>query len=379
MVGVEVAHLAGQLGAALVGLRDQHRDRVRRRAAAEHEQLDEAVERGRVGDVVAQQRADLVDVVAEQRRGQLELARAHPVAVAAQRVDLAVVGEHPVRVGQLPAREGVGGEARVHEREAAHEALVAQVGEVARELRSREHALVDHGAAREAGDREPVELGALHHAADHVELALERVLVGDALARAHEQLADVRRGAAGDPAALARHHRHVAPAEHPLALGLDGPLDQPDGVGAGAVLAREEADRHAVAALLRAARSPPRPGGTRRGAARGCRRRRRCRRRRPRRRGARGARARAARARPPRARRAGPGVPRTRHHRRRARKSGRTGRLWPGWGPLRTRNRPPSQAAGPAASRLVPPRIPRLLRAGARRAGSHYKAGGSGP
>ena len=161
VVGVEVAHLLGQLGAALVRLGDQHRDGVRRRAAAEHEQLHQAVERGRVGDVVAEQRADLLDVVAEQRRGELELARAHPVAVAAQRVDLAVVGEHAVRVRELPAREGVGGEARVDEREAAHHALVAQVRVVARELRRGEHPLVDHRAAREARDGEVVEVRVL--------------------------------------------------------------------------------------------------------------------------------------------------------------------------------------------------------------------------
>ena len=117
VVGVEVAHLLRQLGPALVGLGDQHRHGVRGRAPAQHEQLHQAVERGRVGDVVAQEAADLVDVVAEQRRGERELAGAVPVAVAAQRVDLAVVGEHPVRVGQLPAREGVGGEARVDQRE----------------------------------------------------------------------------------------------------------------------------------------------------------------------------------------------------------------------------------------------------------------------
>ena len=179
VVGVEVAHLLGQLGPAAVGLRDQHRHRVLGRAPAEDEQLHQAVERGRVGDVVAKQRVDLLDVLAEQRRGELELAGAHPVAVAAQGVDLAVVGEHPVRVGELPARERVGREARVDEGEPAHHALVAEVGEVARQLRSREHSLQDHRAAGEARDRELLEVGVLDGAADHVELALEVVLVGD--------------------------------------------------------------------------------------------------------------------------------------------------------------------------------------------------------
>ncbi len=187
---------------------------------------------------------DLVDVVAEQRRGELQLARAHPVAVSAQGVDLAVVREHPVRVGELPAREGVGREARVDERQPARHALVAQVGVVARELRRGEHPLEDDRAGAEARDRELVEADTLDHAPDHVQLALEQVLVADALARAHEQLGDARRVGTGRGAAGALGDRHLAPAEHDLALGLDRLLEHPHGVRG--VAAREEAHRHAV-------------------------------------------------------------------------------------------------------------------------------------
>ena len=45
------------------------------------------------------------------------LARGHPVDVAAQRVDLAVVDHVAVRVRQLPGAQRVGAEARVHQRE----------------------------------------------------------------------------------------------------------------------------------------------------------------------------------------------------------------------------------------------------------------------
>ena len=248
VVGEEVAHLLRQLRAALVRLRDQHRDGVLGRAAAEHEQLHEAVERGRVGDVVAQERMDLPDVVAEVGRGELELAGAHPVPVAAQRVDLAVVGEHPVRVRQLPAREGVRGEARVHEREAAHHALVAQLREVARELRRGEHALQHHGAAREARDVEVLERLLLDAAPDHVELALEGVLAGNAVAGRHEELGDPGRHRARGRAAGGLVHRDLAPAEHVLALGLGPLLEEPHGLGG--VARREEAERHSVPARL---------------------------------------------------------------------------------------------------------------------------------
>ena len=77
------------------------------------------------------------------------LAGAHPVAVALHGVDLAVVREVAVRVGQRPRRERVGGEAAVHQRERGLDPLVGEVGEELGELRGGEHPLVDEGAARQ--------------------------------------------------------------------------------------------------------------------------------------------------------------------------------------------------------------------------------------
>ena len=138
--------------------------------------------------------ADLLHVVAEQRRGERQLARAHPVAVAAQRVDLAVVGEHPVGVGQLPAREGVGREARVDEREAAtRSAVVLEVGEVARELGRGEHPLVDDRARGEARDREARRASrARPRGGSRRACARARPGRLDSVAGAHEELGDVR-------------------------------------------------------------------------------------------------------------------------------------------------------------------------------------------
>ena len=63
------------------------------------------------------------------RRAHERFARAHPVAVALQRVDLAVVRDHAVRVRQRPRREGVGREAAVHQRQRRLDARVDQIGE----------------------------------------------------------------------------------------------------------------------------------------------------------------------------------------------------------------------------------------------------------
>ena len=109
----------------LPGLGHHHHDRVRQAAAAEGQQFDDLVERGGVAGARGDDREERSQV-AEDVGLQLALARAHPVAVALHGVDLAVVRDHAERLGERPGREGVGGVARVHERELRGEALVAR-------------------------------------------------------------------------------------------------------------------------------------------------------------------------------------------------------------------------------------------------------------
>jgi hypothetical protein len=97
------------------GLGDQHHHRMAERVAALEQELERVVEAGRVRLALVGDRPQLGDVVAEQLGIDGRLARRHPVDVAAQRVDLAVVGDHAVRMRELPRREGVGREALVDE------------------------------------------------------------------------------------------------------------------------------------------------------------------------------------------------------------------------------------------------------------------------
>ena len=76
----------------------------------------------------------------------------HPVLVAHDRVDLAVVGDEPVRVGERPRRERVRREPRVDEHDGALDALVEEFGEEPAQLPGHEHALVDEGPGRERGE-----------------------------------------------------------------------------------------------------------------------------------------------------------------------------------------------------------------------------------
>ena len=229
---VEGASLLAHQRVAGPGLRDEHHHRVGERVAALHEELEGVVEAGGVGLPLVGDRPQLRDVVAEQVGIDARLAGRHPVDVAAQRVDLAVMRDHPVRVREPPRREGIGGEALVHEGDRRDEAVVLQVEEVAAELRDQHHALVDDGPGRH-GDRvellhprvvEAVDLVGDHLAGD-VDPALERVLVGDRGGPADEHLTVMRLGGLHGVAEILRVHRHVAPAEERKALGGQGRFD----------------------------------------------------------------------------------------------------------------------------------------------------------
>ena len=127
-----------------------------------------------------------LQVVAEEVGLEHRLAGVHPVDVAAQRVDLAVVGDVAVGVGAVPAREGVRAETRMHQRQRGFHRRVRQVGVILAELLGEQHALIDDRLAREAGDVEEVAArdlpgvtdGILGALADDVELALESHVVG---------------------------------------------------------------------------------------------------------------------------------------------------------------------------------------------------------
>ena len=245
---VEALHVGVDVGPRAVGLGDHHHHHVGDRTPAEHQQLQDVVQRGRVRTAAAHHRQHLLEIVTEELGGKLGLPGAHPVDVAAQRVDLAVVGDHAVRVGQLPARERVGGEARVHERQARRHPWIAQVREVPRQLRRGEHPLVDERAAGEAGQRDLGPGGPLDDAADDVELALERALILDVVAGLDDDLADHRRREPRGLAHVAVVDGHVAPPQDLLALGGDRLVDQllerPTPLG----IAGQVADADAVAA-----------------------------------------------------------------------------------------------------------------------------------
>ncbi len=224
-------------------LGDHHHDRVADRVAGHRQQFEAVVERGGVRLVREADRIELLQVRAQHRRGHHAFARAHPVVVALDGVDLAVVRDIAVRMRERPLGERVGREPLVHEAERRHATCVLQVAVVGADLIGEQQPLVDHGAAAHA--RHVVllavrELQALDRGAgglaDHVELALERVLHDHVIAAADEDLTKQRLlGAHGRAHRHFGVYRHVAPAEQHLAFGMNGALhlllaSQPRGV-----------------------------------------------------------------------------------------------------------------------------------------------------
>ena len=251
---VERAAFGVHEGVVLPRLRDHQHHGVGERVPPGHQQLESVVERGGIRDPLADDRPQLVEVLAEEGRAHAVAARVHPVDVPAHGVDLAVVAEEAERVGKLPRREGIGGEPLVDEGEGRLDALVREVRVVGVEPHREHHALVADGAGGERNDveaaaPEPPALDRAHHdLADDEELALERVHVRAVRAPADEELPDpglVRLDALAEDG---RIDRNVPPAEESLAFGRDHLRERFLTGAAGGIVLRQEHHSHAVTA-----------------------------------------------------------------------------------------------------------------------------------
>ena len=87
----------------------------------------------------------------QQGRGEHGLAHAHVGRVAAQGVDLAVMGGQAEGLGQGPRRQGVGGKTFVEHGKRRGTVLVRQIGIELAQPGAGEHALVDDAPAGAAG------------------------------------------------------------------------------------------------------------------------------------------------------------------------------------------------------------------------------------
>ncbi len=178
-----------------------------------------------------------------------------PVDVAAQGVDLAVVGQVAVGVSAVPGGEGVGAEARVDHAQRGFEGRVGQFRIEWAHLVGGQHAFIHDGLEGHRADVELLPAGqagiadALFGAlADDVQLAFEGHAVFDQRAALDEHLAHHRLGGPGGGAQRAAVGGYGAPAKHALALFTGNLLETLLKVAAQLIIPGQEEHAHAVVA-----------------------------------------------------------------------------------------------------------------------------------
>ncbi len=182
------------------------------------------------------------------------LPRVHPIDVPLERVDLAVVGQKPERMGQVPRRKGVGAVPLMHQGQRRDEPLVGQIVIEPLDLVGQQQAFINDHPRRQAGDiaillllqLAQTDVG-LQPLANDVQLPFQHV-GRRLLAARDEHLPDERLDVARRATQHAVVDRHVAPAEQRLPF-LGDNLLQPLFAPMAFVLGPRQKDRpHAVTA-----------------------------------------------------------------------------------------------------------------------------------
>ncbi len=200
-------------------LGDHHQHGVRQRPAAEVQQFQALVEAGRVAAGLVQDgqqplHAAPVRGAREQVAGQHGLAGPHPVPVPPDRVDLPVVRDVAVRVGQRPGREGVGGKPRVDQGQGRDVAGVGEIRVERLQLGRGQHALVADGPR---GQRDHVAVGLVFHSLAQAVRATIQGQAAFTIGR-NENLAQRRQHVPGPASAVLAGH-----AGHPASREWSGP------------------------------------------------------------------------------------------------------------------------------------------------------------
>ena len=153
----------------------------------------------------------------------------HPIDVAAQRVDLAVMRDIAVWMPAVPARECIGAEPRMNQRESRFYRRMIQVSVIRRNLLGHEHAFIDERLVRKARNVKPIPAADLARIANHllgplpndVQLSLECHVVGQLGTAPNEHLPHKRLRGLGRRAQRRVVRGNVAPAKNLLSFLAD--------------------------------------------------------------------------------------------------------------------------------------------------------------
>ena len=195
---------------------------------AGHAQVFQAIiEHGRVTAAVVDDGKYLGQVGIQCRLG-LAFPGVEPIDIALNRIDFPVVDDVAVRMGPGPAGEGVRTETGMDESHGRCKIEVREIEIKVPQLDGGQHALIDDGPGREAGN---IEIRALFLAgrndflfcqlADDVELAFKVHLRFQGIGAADKDLQKVRPRRLGNTADQAFVDRYVAPAQDGQAFTAD--------------------------------------------------------------------------------------------------------------------------------------------------------------
>ena len=258
LVSVVGAALLTQAVVVVPRLGQQHGRGTRKRTTVHDQELEHIVQNRRIGTLAVDDGHHALKIVLQHGAVQVGLAGANPVDVALEGVDLAVVDDKTVGVRTLPAGRGVGGVARVDERNGRLDSGVVEIDEEAAHLRGDEHALVHDSARAHGADVEDLvaqgKLGIgllLDSATAHVQAALEGVTRRRIVGAAQKGLQNGGHAGACRLAQVVRVDGHLAPKEQRHA-GLGAALlKHATGILYALVVLRKEQHGHAIVALCR--------------------------------------------------------------------------------------------------------------------------------
>ena len=211
-IGIELGKL--MITANIDGGRDHHGLHHRQGTPPLAQKFEHRVKCGRIRASPRHHRLQIINGIAKDVGRHAVLMTGHPVLVATDGVDLAIMRQHAERLRQLPGRHGVGRITLVIDREGRDKARIIQIREKGRHLLGKEHTLIDD---RSAGHRTDVEIrdqlgshSLFNAATDNVELSLGLGLVDIGRHRKHDLL-DLRAGGVGLVAKRFGVDRHLPP------------------------------------------------------------------------------------------------------------------------------------------------------------------------
>ena len=139
----------------------------------------------------------------------------HPIIVAFQRIDFAIMGQHAEGLRQPPLWEGIGRIALVIQSKGGLESFIFQIWIEFRHILRQKHAFVDDRTARQAGQVKAINSCSLcsffNPATNHIKLALKRFFI-DTFGIGHQDLFNFRSRGIGLFTQTGNIHRHMAPA-----------------------------------------------------------------------------------------------------------------------------------------------------------------------